>query len=64
MALARVRKVGGSLMVTIPKEVAEEEGIKPGETVNVEVRKVRKSFFGTARGIGPFTAEDEMKDHD
>lgn len=51
-------------MVTIPREVAEEEGIKPGETVNVEVRKVRKSFFGTARGIGPFTAEDEMKDHD
>ncbi len=64
MALAKVRKVGGSLMVTIPREVAEEEGIKPGETVNVEVRKVRKSFFGTARGIGPFTAEDEMKDHD
>ncbi len=51
-------------MVTIPREVAEEEGIKPGETVNIEVRKVKRSYFGTARGIGPFTAEDEMKDHD
>ncbi len=51
-------------MVTIPRRVADEEGIKPGETVNVEVRKVRKSYFGAARGIGPFTADDEMKGHD
>jgi len=64
MALAKVRKVGGSLVVTIPKEVADEEGIRPGETVNVEVRKMKKSYFGTARGIGPFTQEDEMKAHD
>jgi len=64
MALAKVRKVGGSLVVTIPREVAEEEGIKPGETVNVEVRKMKRSYFGTARGIGRFTQEDEMKSHD
>jgi antitoxin component of MazEF toxin-antitoxin module len=64
LALARVRKVGGSLIVTIPREVAEEEGVKPGELVNIEIRKTKKSFFGAARGIGPFTREDEMKDHD
>src|SRR6266581_4752012 len=64
LALARVRKVGGSLVVTIPREVAEEEGVKAGEIVNLEIRKTRKSFFGAARGIGPFTVEDEMKDHD
>jgi len=64
LALTRVRKVGGSLVVTIPREVVEEEGVKPGELVNVEIRKTRKSFFGAARGIGPFTVEDEMKDHD
>ena len=64
LALARVRKVGGSLVVTIPREVAEEEGVKPGELVNIEVRKTRKSFFGAARGIGPFTSEDEMTAHD
>ena len=64
MALAKVRKVGGSLVVTIPKAVAEEEGIKAGERVNVEIRKVKRSYFGAARGIGPFTAEDEMKAHD
>lgn len=64
LALARVRKVGGSLIVTIPREVVEEEGVKPGELVNIEIRKTKKSFFGAARGIGPFTREDEMRDHD
>ncbi len=64
LALARVRKVGGSLVVTIPKGVAEEEGVKPGELVNIEVRKTRKSYFGAARGVGPFTSKDEMKAHD
>ena len=64
MALARVRKVGGSLVVTIPNEVAEHEGLKPGEVVNIEVHKARKSFFGIDRGIGSFTREDEMTDHD
>ena len=64
MALAKVRKVGGSLVVTIPREVVEEEGVKPGEIVNIEVRKAKKSYFGTARGIAPFTGRDEMKAHD
>ncbi len=50
-------------MVTIPREVAEQEGVKAGELVNIEVRKAKKSFFGVARGVGPFTVEDEMKAH-
>ena len=64
MAVTRVRKVGGSLVVTIPREVVEAEDVKPGELVNIEVHKAKKSFFGIARGIGPFTPDDEMKDHD
>ena len=63
-ALARVRKVGGRLVVTIPRKAAEEEGVKSRDPVNSEVRKPKKSFFGTDRGIGPFTADDEMTDHD
>ena len=50
--------------MTIPKEVAEEEGVRPGEIVNIEVRKTRKSYFGIARGVGPFKKADEMKAHD
>ena len=64
LALARVRKVGGRLVVTIPRKAAEEEGVKSGDLVNIKVRKAKKSFFGSDRGVGPFTADDEMTDHD
>ena len=33
--LARTRALGGSLVVTVPKEVAREEGLKPGELVEI-----------------------------
>ncbi len=64
MSLVKVRKVGGSLVVTIPKEVVESEGIREGEVVMVDVRKAKKSFFGAASGVGSFTAEDELKTHE
>jgi len=64
MSLVKVRRVGGSLVVTIPKELVETEGIKEGEVVFVDVKKAKKSWFGTARGVAPFTAEDELKAHD
>jgi len=41
-----VRRVGGSLVVTIPDEVAQEQRLRPGELVDIEVRKAKKSFFG------------------
>ncbi len=50
--------------MTIPKEVAEQEGVRPGEIVNIEVRKTKKSYFGIAKGIGLFNKEDEMKAYD
>ena len=63
-ALTKTRAVGGSLIVTIPKEVVDEENLSPGEVVEITVEKPRKSFFGVVRGVGPFTGEDEMKSHD
>ena len=63
-ALAKARKIGGSLMVTIPKEVVEQEDIREGEFIELEVRKAKRSFFGATPGIGPFTREDKMGDHD
>jgi antitoxin component of MazEF toxin-antitoxin module len=62
--LVKVRKVGGSLIVTIPKEIAELEGIKEGETIEIKVSKLKKSWFGIAKGVGPFTSQDELKAHD
>jgi len=64
MSLVKVRKVGGSLVVTVPKEIVESEGIKEGEIVLVDIKKARRSWFGIAAGIGSFTAEDELKMHD
>lgn len=62
--VVKTRKIGGSLMVTIPKEVVEQEDIREGELLELEVRKARRSFFGITPGIGPFTREDKMGDHD
>lgn len=63
MSLVKVRRVGGSLVVTVPKEIVESEGIKEGELVLIDIKKAKRSWFGIAAGVGPFTAEDELKTH-
>jgi bifunctional DNA-binding transcriptional regulator/antitoxin component of YhaV-PrlF toxin-antitoxin module len=59
--LAKTRKVGGSLIVTLPKELVEAEKIKEGEVVKIKVKKLRKDGFGVLKGMAPFTVEDELK---
>lgn len=59
-SLARTRKIGGSLMVTIPKELVKEESLVEGELVEVSIEKARKSGFGILKGIGPFKEKDEL----
>lgn len=61
--IARTRAIGGSLIVTIPKEIVREEDLKEGEIVEIEIGRPKKSFFGAARGVGQFTKQDEMKTH-
>ncbi len=63
-ALVKTRRVGGSLVVTLPKEVTESKGIKEGEIVEITVKKLKVNGFGALRGIGPFTADDELKTHE
>ena len=59
--LARTRKIGGSLVVTIPKELATEEQLEENEIVEISVKKPRKNYFGALKGIGSFTKEDKAK---
>lgn len=59
-ALTRTRKIGGSLLVTIPRELAREEHIVEGELIKMNIEKIKKDFFGKFKGIGPFTKEDEL----
>ena len=63
-ALARTRKIGGSVVVTIPKVIVEEEQIRPGELISIDVEKPRKSYFGALKGIGAFTEKDRLDTHE
>ena len=63
-AIVKTTKIGGSIMVRVPKDIVEQEGIKAGQTVRIEVERAKKSGFGIAKGVGPFTKEDEMKGHE
>ena len=64
MGLTKTRKVGGSLVVTLPKELVESKKIKEGEIVEITVKKVRKDGFGVLKGLAPFTAKDELTAHE
>ena len=63
-SLTKTRKVGGSLVVTLPKELVEGQKIKEGELIEITVKKFRKDGFGALKGIKPFTSEDELTVHD
>ena len=63
-AVTKARRVGGSIMVRIPKEVVEQEDIKEGELVEVEVRKAKRDWFGATPEIPPFAREDELDVHE
>jgi hypothetical protein len=59
--LTKTRKVGGSIVVTLPKELVETQKIRENEYVEITVKKCRKDGFGLFKGMAPFTVEDELK---
>ncbi|MBS3171899.1 AbrB/MazE/SpoVT family DNA-binding domain-containing protein [Candidatus Woesearchaeota archaeon] len=58
---SKTRAIGGSLVVTIPANIVKAERIKENELVEIEIKKTKKDYFGTLKGIGRFTEEDELK---
>jgi antitoxin component of MazEF toxin-antitoxin module len=60
-AVSRAKRIGGSIVVKLPEEVVDQEDIHEGEMV--EVRKAKKSWFGSMSGIAPLTREDELDVH-
>jgi bifunctional DNA-binding transcriptional regulator/antitoxin component of YhaV-PrlF toxin-antitoxin module len=64
MALAKARKVGGSLVVTLPKELVESKKIKEGEIVEITVKKIRKDGFGVFKDMSRFVPKDELTAHE
>ena len=61
-SLTRTRSIGGSLVVTIPKEIVREESLKEGELVKMEIEKVKKDGFGMFKDLKPFLDKDRMED--
>ncbi|MDP3728182.1 MAG: AbrB/MazE/SpoVT family DNA-binding domain-containing protein [bacterium] len=60
--LTKTRKVGGSLVVTIPREIVELEDLQENQLVKIEVHKAKKSGFGISKGKGiRFTKEDKFR---
>ena len=62
-AYARIKKVGGSLMVRIPKEVAAEQKLGPGQIVKIDIQRPEKSGFGILKGLRAFRHEDGLDSH-
>jgi hypothetical protein len=62
-AYTRTKKIGGSIMVTIPKEIVKEEALQEGQVVEIEIKRVIKSGFGVSKGIGPYKRE-KFSDYD
>lgn len=59
--LTKTRCVGGSLMVTIPAEIVKEKSINAGELVEIDIEKIKKSYFGALKGVGSMSEEDKFK---
>jgi hypothetical protein len=62
--LTKTRKAGGSIVVTIPKELVGNQKIKENQYVEITVKKCRKDGFGILKGMAPFTVEDELAAHE
>ncbi len=59
--IAKTRKEGGSIVVTLPKELVKTQHIKENQCVEITVKKCRIDGFGILKGIGSFTVEDELQ---
>lgn len=57
--LAKTRRLGGSLIVTLPKSLVEQIGLQEDEMVQIEVKKIKKSGFGIMKGLPSF--EKDLK---
>ncbi len=56
--------MGGSTVVTLPKELVEAQRIRENEVVEITVKKCRRDGFGILKGVGSFTVEDELAAHE
>jgi len=56
--LSKARKIGGSLVVTIPIQIVKDEQISENDIIEIKVKKRKKDYFGVLKGIGSFKEKD------
>ncbi|HIH25166.1 AbrB/MazE/SpoVT family DNA-binding domain-containing protein [Candidatus Woesearchaeota archaeon] len=59
--LTKTRRIGRSLVVTIPKNVVEEQNIKEGQAIIIEIKNFKKSGFGISKCLASFSKEDKFR---
>lgn len=52
--ITRARKAGGSLILTIPKDIRHSLGIEEDQLVEIDVCTPKVDFFGVLPKIRPF----------
>ncbi len=60
-AITKTRKIGGSLIVTIPKVIVENQDLKEDQIIKINIEKIKKSGFGISKGLASFSKEDKFK---
>ena len=62
-AIVKAKKIGGSIMVRVPKEIVEEESITEGALIQIDVTRPKRDFFGAFKGL-KMGKNDELNTHD
>ena len=58
-----VKKVGGSLMVRIPKEIARLEQIAENQPIEIDIHKLKKDCFGALQGLASMQKKEKLDIH-
>jgi antitoxin component of MazEF toxin-antitoxin module len=58
-AIVKTRRIGGSLVVTIPSHIVKSEKINENNLLKIKVMKKRTSYLGALKGIGSYNREED-----
>jgi len=59
---AKTRRIGDSIVVTLPEDIVQEHKIGKNELFEiVKLKKIKTNYFGAFKCIGHFTHKDRMK---
>lgn len=62
--IVRARKLGGSLIVRVPKDIVDQKGIVEGETLKLKINKrMRKDWSGALKTLKQLKKEEELDEH-